>query len=63
MAGGLVIAADLLGPWLAPGAPLTRSATALGALIFAGAFIYFAIAAGLGVLNRATLRSAVTRGA
>ena len=63
MAGALVIAADLLSPWLAAGAPLIRSATALGALISAGAFVYFAIAAGLGVLNRATLRAAVTRGA
>jgi hypothetical protein len=63
MAGGLVIVADLLEPWLAPGVPLVRSGPALAALISVGAFLYFIITAGLGVLDRATLKAAVSRGA
>jgi putative peptidoglycan lipid II flippase len=61
MGGALVILADLLGPWLGPGTPLHHSAPALGVLVVSGATIYFAVAAGLGVISRAMLRAALKR--
>lgn len=61
MGGGLVIAADLLAPWLASTSALWERGLALASLVALGAFIYFAVAAGLGVLSRATVRAAFSR--
>ena len=62
MGGALVILADLLAPWLAPRAALLHSAPALATLVGAGAVLYFVVAAGLGVLGRATIKAAFSRG-
>ena len=61
MGGGLVISADLLAPWLAPGTPILHSGPALAALVTAGGVLYFSVCAGLGVLNRATVKGAFSR--
>ena len=61
MGGGLVIIADLLAPWMGPRAPILQSGPALFVLVAAGAVLYFAVCAGLGVLNRATVKGAFSR--
>lgn len=61
MGGGLVIIADLLAPWMGPRAPILQSGPALCVLVIAGAVLYFAVCAGLGVLNRATVKGAFSR--
>ena len=61
MGGGLVILADLLSPWLAPGSPILRSGPALAVLVCGGGILYFGVCAGLGVLDRASVREAFTR--
>ncbi len=61
MGGALVIAADLLGPWLGPDSALWMRGSALAALVSLGAFVYFAVAYGLGIVGRDMLKAAVAR--
>ncbi len=62
MGGGLVILADLLAPWMLPRALIIHSGPALAALVAAGATLYFLVTAGLGVINRAALKAALSKG-
>ncbi len=61
MGGALVIAADLLAPALASSATFWERSAALAGLVALGAVVYFAVAAGLDVLSRATVRGAFSR--